>query len=454
MKIMHVPYCFAPDPIGGTEIYVATLAHDLQSLGLDVLVAAPSTTTQSYTIDDLKICRFATHDGVADVSELYGIGDELAATEFAGILDREKPDLIHLHAFTAAVSQRLAQAAKARGIKVVFTYHTPTVSCQRGTLLLWGNSFCDGEVKVHRCAQCTLNGLGLDRHTAAIVGSLPTVVGRCLRQGGLQGGAWTALRMSELIEMRCAAFRQMMSDVDHIVAVCGWVRELLLRNAIPDLKITVSRHGISWAGDALMSPEAAPERETADIRIAFLGRLDRTKGLGVLINALRKVPTLNVSLDVYGVVQGPASAAYMAEVSGQAAGDPRIKFCGSLPPRSVVPRLRDYDFLAVPSQWIETGPLVVLEAFAAGIPVIGWNIGGISEIVRNGVDGLLIDPGAAPVDQWAEVLQLVAEDADLCARLKAGVRPPRNSKTVAREMLELYNSILSRAPASAAYSIH
>ena len=48
------------------------------------------------------------------------------------------------------------------------------------------------------------------------------------------------------------------------------------------------------------------------------------------------------------------------------------------------------DVLAVPSQWLETGPLVVLEAFAAGTPVIGSDLGGIRELVSDGRDGLLV----------------------------------------------------------------
>jgi hypothetical protein len=75
---------------------------------------------------------------VNNLRELYGEGDQTAAREFAKILDEERPDVGHLHAFTRGVSLRMARKAKRRGVKVVFTYHTPTVSCQRGTLMHWG----------------------------------------------------------------------------------------------------------------------------------------------------------------------------------------------------------------------------------------------------------------------------------------------------------------------------
>jgi glycosyltransferase involved in cell wall biosynthesis len=455
MKVIHVPFCFAPDPFGGTEVYVANLARDLQGLGVNAMVAAPSETSRSYTIDGLQVRRYAVSDKVTDIVQLYGPGDLLAATEFAKILDEEMPDLVHLHAFTRGVSLRLVHAAKKRGIPVVFTYHTPTVSCQRGTLLLWGKGFCDGKLDVIRCSGCTLNGLGIYSPLAAQMGRLTPTFGRWLGDRGLQGGVWTALRMSELISVRHAIFRKMASEVDHIVAVCNWVKDVILLNDVPEAKVSLSRHGISWVPDQTAANSPSSTRQSGDtMRLAFVGRMDSTKGLHVLIKAFKMAPTLNARLDVYGVVQSPANAAYQKEMLTLAEGDSRISFLEPIAPQQVVTRLRAYDFLAVPSQWLETGPLVALEAFAAGIPVIGWKLGGINEIVQDGVNGLLIEPDS--VERWAETLRRAAEDARLRAQLKAGVRPPRTSVEVAREMLALYQSLLgsqqARQPVHASQS--
>src|SRR5580692_9470754 len=94
-------------------------------------------------------------------------------------------------------------------------------------------------------AGCTLNGLGMRRPLAALMGRLSPGVGRWLGDRGLQGGIWTALRTSELITLRHTYFRKMASEVDHIVAVCNWVYEVLLLNDIPATKVSVSRHGIN-----------------------------------------------------------------------------------------------------------------------------------------------------------------------------------------------------------------
>jgi hypothetical protein len=84
--------------------------------------------------------------------------------------------------------------------------------------------------------------------------------------------------MTELVEARHTAFRSLMAEVDHVVALCQWVKDLLVRNGVPDRKITVSRQGIAYEPAAV---RGSRKRETANepIRIAFLGRLDPTKVL-------------------------------------------------------------------------------------------------------------------------------------------------------------------------------
>jgi glycosyltransferase involved in cell wall biosynthesis len=442
MKVINVPFTFAPDPFGGTEVFVATLSQELRELGVNAIVAAPSEKSYTYTVDGLKVCRFATLDKINDVSQLYGIGDSLAATEFAAILNQEKPDIVHLHAFTPAVSLRLVRAAKERGVPVVFTYHTPTVSCQRGTLLLWGKTSCDGRLAVDRCAGCTLNGLGVPQIPAAILGRLPPILGHWLEKLDLQGGVWTGVRMPEMTSMRHAAFRQMVGEVDRIVSVCNWVHELLLINDVPRAKVSISRQGIRWSSAQRPALPSSSIKQScrAETRLAFVGRIDPMKGLHVIIEAFTMVPALDISLHVYGIVQSAAAFEYEKKILALSSGDPRITFHGPIPPADVVERLRQYDFLAVPSQWMETGPMVVLEAFAAGIPVLGSNLGGISELVHSGINGLLVEAGS--VERWADALRRLAEDPKLRLELKAGVGPPRSSLDVAQDMLALYNSIL------------
>jgi glycosyltransferase involved in cell wall biosynthesis len=433
VRVIQVPFCFYPDPVGGTEVYVEALSRYLQQQGVEVLIAAPGEVNQSYLYNQLRVRRYAISNQVENLREIYGEGDRLAALEFSRILEAEKPDLVHFHAFTSGVSLRLVQAAKQRQIPVVFTYHTPTVSCLRGTLMQWGTEICDGKVDLQTCSQCTLQGLGLDKTSAKAIANLPPQLGHWLGNLNLQGGAWTALRMTELVNLRHTALHTLLSEVDHIVAVCNWVKDILLLNHVRSEKITVIRQGVCH--NLPEKTNSSCHFAQATFNIAFFGRLDPTKGIHILIKALAAAPELLVSLDIYGISQ--ASDTYIQKLKTLAAKDHRITFKPPVPTEKVISTLTNYDLLAVPSQWLETGPMVVLEAFAAGVPVIGSNLGGIAELVKSEINGILVEPNS--IAAWSQAIQRLCHDRKELMRLRAGIESPEAMEVVATQMLSIYH---------------
>jgi hypothetical protein len=136
-------------------------------------------------------------------------------------------------------------------------------------------------------------------------------------------------------------------------------------------------------------------------------------------------------LDVYGIAGDAQSIRQREVLQVLADGDSRIRFLAPVASASVVETLSHYDLVAVPSQVLETGPLVVLEAFAAGVPVIGSALGGIADKVQDDVDGLLISP-AGSIDAWRLALERCATDAPFLSRLRNGVRTPRSMTAVAQ----------------------
>lgn len=447
MRVVHVPFTYHPDAVGGTEVYVAELARELAPLGIESVVAAPASGQAGarYDYDGVAVHRFPVAPS-DDIRDVYGDGDARAAAALDAVVAEERADVIHLHAFTRAASVRAARAAHSRGVPVVFTYHTPTASCVRGTLLRDGRDPCDGALVERRCAACLLESHGVPKPARTAIAAMPSRLGAALAAAGARGRWVTALRARELTGVRHDAFRTLLREADAVVAVCEWVRAMLLRAGADPKRLVLSRQG---------TPAGASVRHRAveshgPLRLAYVGRLHPTKGLHVVLAALADRRELAVALDVYGVVQDAAGERYAEELRRLAGTDERVAFRPAVSANHVVSTLAAYHATVAPSQWLETGPLTVLESFAAGVPVLGSNLGGIAELVTHDRDGWLVSHASTAA--WAAALARLATDRSLCARLRAGVRPPRTTADVARDMARLYESIVPRAarPAYAA----
>src|SRR5262245_65682757 len=109
------------------------LAQRLAPRGYPSAIAAPARHAAEYEDAGLPVHRFAV-DAHPALAHAYGVPDEVAAAGFASIVARARPRIVHLHARTSAVSERLIDIAHEAGAAVLFTYHTPTVSCARGTM--------------------------------------------------------------------------------------------------------------------------------------------------------------------------------------------------------------------------------------------------------------------------------------------------------------------------------
>jgi glycosyltransferase involved in cell wall biosynthesis len=437
VKVLQIPFHYYPEAVGGTEVYVSSLAKWLQIQGTEVEIAAPADERGEYVHDGIPVHRFGITKTPSDVAMLYGKGDPEATRQFAAILDRTLPDVVHLHAMSPAVSLHVVHEIRKRGIPAVFTCHIPGITCPRGTLLRYGAQVCDGVWDLRQCTRCTLQARGLPLPVASLVAAAPAFAGKQFAARGFRGSAVTALRMRALQAGRQRTLIQFFRNVDRIVAVSGWLRDLLIANGLPADKVMLCRHGASQS--VPMEPAASRTPGEGGFRIAFLGRLNPAKGAHVLVEAIRRRPRISVMLDIFAIVQN--DIAYVENLRKRIGSDPRIRILGPLPNQSVVERLRDYDALAVPSQWMETGPLVVYDAFLAGIPVIGSRRGGIAELVTHERDGLLVEP--ADPEAWANTLERLSADERLQQQLRSGVRTPRSMSAVAAEMSGLYAEVAS-----------
>lgn len=444
MRVLHVPFHFFPRQLGGTEVYVASLCKALATLGVESAIAAPAQSSGVAVYDETAVYYFGL-DSEAGFDEAHGRPDAVAAANFRAVLESWVPDVVHLHAYSSAVSVLLVDEARRAGCRVVYTYHTPTASCARGTMMHRDCTPCDGKLNVTRCTDCVLQRHGVSPMARALLARTPVWMGKLIASCGRRGGAWTALRMRLLQSEGQQRFHEFVDKVDRVVAVCDWVARVLRRNGVNEPRLLLSRQGLPYApersvsGSPVGSEHKRVRTASHPLRICFFGRIDPTKGIDVLVRALGSVRHCNVRLDIYGILQGDASA-YSRELDAMLARDPRITLKTPLAADRVVAAMRLYDLVAVPSQLLETGPLVVLEAFAAGTPVIGSRLGGIAELVRDGVDGVLVDP--EDVGAWALVIADLEKDTQRLTTLRNGISLPRTTAQVAKEMYDLYKGLM------------
>jgi len=225
---------------------------------------------------------------------------------------------------------------------------------------------------------------------------------------------------------------------DKVVVVCQWLYDAMVQNGISREKLILCRQGTApVAGTASLRtrPIAGP------LRVGLLSRWDDVKGIHVLVQALRRVSAnIPIELTLHTVDPRGDGLTYRSQVLAVAGGDPRIIFERMLAPQEIRTALQEFDMLAVPSLWLETGPLVVLEAFAAGVPVLGSDRGGIAELVRHGVNGWLVPAG--DIDAWTQALIFLAEHRDQLETLRRGIGAVRTTGAVASEMAGLYNELI------------
>lgn len=323
--------------------------------------------------DELRLLREAGHDVVAWTPapahpkglDLIRTGADsvwsTAAAEHVRRTVREREiEVVHCHNLFPSLSPSVIRAAADGGAGVVMTLHNYRLTCIAGTLLRGGKI----------CESC------LGR------APIPGVIHRCYRNSAL-GSA--TLAGSIWMHRTLGSFDR----VSLFLAISQFVREKHVSAGIESARIRVKPH-FAW-------PTAA--REDAGDYILYLGRLAPEKGLGSLFAAWSSS---------FGrlVIAGDGPLA----VDLRRTAPQGTEFVGTVEPEAVTELLRRARAVVVPSLCYEGAGRVVVEAFAAGVPVLASRIGGLPESIEDNVNGLLAIPG--DVADWRRVLSQIADHGE------------------------------------------
>jgi len=441
MKIVQALGWYFPESSGGTEVYVSGLARGLVGAGRNVVIAAPRDggDETTYLHDEIEVYRYPVSTSPSR-DEAAGIKPPSMIDRFTRWLDAQKPDVYHQHGWTRGCGVHHLEAARDRGIATVTTLHVPAAVCLRDTMLLDGESVCDGRIDVARCTRCWGRSRGIPIGVSALLAELPA--GARLLSNVLPDGVrlQTAAMTPALVEAHRARFERLVSASDRIVVVCDWLRAACVANGAPSAKLAMSRQGVDDQFVEAMAAAAPRRRTTGPLRVGFLGRLDPVKGVDILIDAVTALPqAVAIELVIRGL---PQDDAYAARIGERAACDTRITLAPPVGRGELATELERYDVLAIPSRWLETGPLVALEARAAGRPIVASRRGGLAEIVGEPEDGWLLPPD--DVRAWAALFAKLANDPSIARRLH-GPRTVRRMRDVCDEMMALYDGVISPA---------
>jgi len=445
MKVVIPVHHFPPRYQAGAENYTLGLARWLIRAGHAVHVVcvesihAPRGTLTSgeECYQGVPVSRLTI--GLTDAPEAFdrGIANPAIGEWFAALLERERPDLVHVNsAYLLSVTP--IEGSKRLQLPLIVTLHDYWFLCPRVTLLTGTGEACDVPDDPAACACC----LATERRRFR----LPDIVtrggaGRLARPllRSVNAARWLGVAPdAAAIAARRTRVWQALGQADLVIATTEFQRQLFLRHGFPDARLVLCRLGVDTSADG----HAPRPRDGAELRLAYVAQLAHHKGAHLLIEAVNRLRggSPAVRLKIYG--DPTAFPSYARRLRRLAAGNPCIEILGAVDNARVAACLADVDVLVMPTLAPDTGSLAVLEARAAGKLAVVARVGALPELIRDGIDGLSFARG--DVADLAAVLQRLRDEPGLVERLTAQTPPARRIDDEMAELFPLYQR-LSRA---------
>jgi glycosyltransferase involved in cell wall biosynthesis len=380
--------------MGGPALHVAYLSSGLRERGYDTTLVAGSLAVGEESMADV-----AEHLGVSIVTvpdlhrEISPLRDLRAVYHVAGLIRELRPQILHTHTAKAGTIGRLAAvlAGDAAPPIVVHTFHGHVLRGYFGPL---------------RSNLFRLLERWLARRTTALVAVSPEVRDDLVALGVAPAEKFTVVRLGIELQERVGSLdgdgegletRRLLGIAPDRFVV-GWIGRMTAVKRTDDVLLAVRRLRDRGVDAVLCMVGDGPDRETAERRARQLG-----------------------------IVRDSLFLGYQEDVA---------------------PYYAAFDALILPSA-NEGTPVSVIEALAGGRPVVATEVGGVPDVVRDGVDGFLVEPG--DVDAMADRLAQLAADADLRRRMgaagSASVRERYSVERLLGDVDALYRSLLRDARA-------
>ena len=354
-----------------------------------------------------EVVRFTMHndelDGMSKVEMVKKtIWNSTVEQDLIGLIRRERPDVMHCHNTFPLISPSAYYAAQREGVAVVQTLHNYRLLCPGATLLR------DGDV----CEKCV--GMRV---------ALPAIRHACYRNNRAATLATTAM---------LAVHHQKNTWTDAIhcyIALTEFSRQKFIEGGLPAERICLKPN--------LVQPDPGVGQHDGTYAV-FAGRLSHEKGVETLLQAWERLDD-QIPLKILG--DGP-----MAEQVREAAKrDARIEWLGRVNIDEVAQVIGAANMLVMPSVCYETFGRTIIEAFAAGTPVIASQMGAMEELVDDGRTGFLFEPRNSK--DLAEKLRRLWQQPDLQQQMQQAAREEYETRYTAepnyQQLIEIYEAALA-----------
>ena len=267
------------------------------------------------------------------------------------LLKEERPDVAHLHNIYHQISPSILHSFKKFNIPVVMTLHDYKLSCA-SYLLVRGNKICE-LCKNRRYYWCFMTGCVKNSRVKSLLNTMEMYLHHKI------------LNIYDLVNVFISPSRFLQNTLGRM----GFKKD------------------IAYLPHFMRADTCQPGYDHEKNYIVYLGRLSHEKGLVTLIDAVKDIK--GVSLKIIG--RGPAEGGLKEKVKSE--GVKNVSFLGFRGKEDLKHEIRSAMFTVASSEWYENSPYSILESFCLGRPVIGSEIGGIPELVKNGETGLTFEAG-------------------------------------------------------------
>jgi len=436
MKILIAVHHFPPTFCSGAEWRAYRTAQGLRQAGHEVQVVC----VESITHKDGQTLEHAetTFEGVS-VHRLYfnlpqssdpvrwRYCNPWVGQYVRDLLKTFRPDVLHLIS-GYLMSGSVIEAAQAAGVPVVVTLTDFWFLCPLVRLVRSAGVVCTTPANPRACTLCVRKQKRryrlADRWSGGAVGRVLSFV-------------WEKSHDDLLAAMyeRKDYLLSLLDTVDIVISPSQFLKELFEVQGVSPRRFLYMRQGL----DVSDWMEAKPESCNSHLRIGYIGQIAGHKGVDVLIEAFcrlkpgEKVPRLILYGDLD---QFPH---FTKQLRQQIAGRDDIVLGGQFEHFRVRQIHAGIDVLVVPSVWYENSPNVILEAFATRTPIVVSRLGGMAELVTEGVNGFQFETGNAGA--LAQALQRFIDRPDLLASLGRGMPPVKTVQEEIQELLQVYASL-------------